>query len=113
MKKQIIGKFKEEPRTTIAWLAIGLGLVAWFGVIVSIIVQAILSQPDNEKICLIIGIIFMAFAIICDLSSVITGIIALKKGERSWLLWAVFIPAILLCCFWSLGIVDYFFNSLS
>jgi len=67
MVKEIISRFKEQPKSKTAWWATGLGI-----------------------------------------ATIIAGVRAFKQGERSWVLWLVFIPAILNGALWIFMIIGEF-----
>jgi hypothetical protein len=50
----------------------------------------------------------MVFSLLLAIAALVVSIIAFKKGERSWVLWLGFIPAILGCVFYVLWIVGEF-----
>ena len=55
-----------------------------------------------------VGFALGVFGLILSVSSIATGISAYKKGERSWVLWVGFVPAVLVGGFWIFMIVGEF-----
>ncbi|MDD4902651.1 MAG: hypothetical protein PHE24_05970 [Patescibacteria group bacterium] len=109
MGREIISKFREKPKTKTAWRAMWLGLVALFipqflGIFAAVIRPAI-DQASNENIGAAAGFCLLAAAFIITVLALVIGIKAFKKGERSWVLWLGFVPAILSGAFWVLMIV--------
>ena len=100
MTKMIISKFKELPKTKSPWWALILVACAvsvniLHGFMVSVI------RPLFDGVNLMVnGIFFVVAAMILSVVSLIIDSLALKKGERSWVLWVGFVPAILLCLLW-------------
>lgn len=116
MKNEIISKFKEKPKTKTAWWAMWLGLGSLLiplilGIFTTVIRPIIdpVSMVGRESN----GIFGMGFgsgviALILSASTIITGVRVFKKGERSWVLWAGFVPAILVGAFWVFMIIGEF-----
>ena len=100
MEKEIISKFKEKPKTKIAWWAMGLGLASllipqFLGIFVAV-VRPIIDKVSSENVGAVIGFSFGAFALVLSVLALVVGFCAFKKGERSWVFWLGFIPAILI-----------------
>ncbi len=109
MAKEIISKFKERPKTKIAWWAIGLSsgailgffILDFFGYVMFhdiFFTNAVHKLDPNEQLLYAnsfeMSIAWM-FALILSIAAITLGIISLNKGERSWILWIGFILAIL------------------
>ncbi len=112
MKKQIISKFKEKPKTKTAWWAMGLGLAVifsptFFGIFAAVI-RPLIDKVTSENIGAAIGFSLIPALLILLVAALATSISAFKKGERSWVLWIGFVPAILGCAFWVLMIIGEF-----
>jgi hypothetical protein len=112
MGGEIISKFKENPKTKTAWRAMGLGLAAllmpqFLGIFAAVIRPAI-DKASNENIGAAVGFCLMAAAFIITVLALVIGSKAFKKGERSWVLWVGFVPAILIGVFWIFMIVGEF-----
>jgi len=115
MEKEIISKFKEKPKTKIAWLAMWLGLATllmppFLGIFGAVILP-IIEKAGDGNIGGIIGFCFAIFALAFSISAFVIGFCAYKKGERSWVLWLGFIPAILIGTFWVFMIAGEFLFS--
>lgn len=115
MQKEIISKFKEKPKTRTAWWAMGLGLFAFFGGPMlgtfAAVIRPILDKVFGEKIGIAAGFGVMAVVFAVSISALVAGIRAFKKGERSWVLWVGFIPAILAVVFWIFMLIGEFLFS--
>jgi len=112
MKKEIISRFREKPKTKTAWWAMGLGLATFFiptflGIFAAVI-RPIIDTASSENFGVVIGFGAGIFALILAISSLVMGICAFKKGERSWVLWVGFVPSILVAAFWIFMIVGEF-----
>ena len=110
MKTPVISTFKEKPKTKIAWWAMGLGLATLIGVpLVSILTAVILpalAVELTDDISRALGVSLGVFSLLAGVAAVVTGIIALRKGERSWALWLGFVLAILTLLVWGLMILS-------
>ena len=103
MKKEVISKFKEKPKTKTAWRAMGLGLssilIFPFFSVFTVVIRPIIDKASSEIVGAVVGFGSMIVALILLVSALVTGVRAFKKGERSWVLWVGFIPAILVGAF--------------
>jgi hypothetical protein len=112
MEKGVISKFKERPKTKTAWRA------AWFGLVTLLIppmldifaavIRPIIDRVSSENTGAAIGFASGIAALILSISAIAACVNAFKKGERSWFLWAGFIPAVLTGVFWVFVIVGEF-----
>lgn len=113
MKNEVISKFKEKPRTKTAWWAMGFGLATFFlgpmlmGIFTAVI-RPMIDRASNESVGAVAGFGSMIVALILLVSALVTGVRAFKKGERSWVLWVGFVPAILSGAFWVFMIIGEF-----
>ncbi len=91
----------------------GLGLSTLFvsqillGLFASVI-RPMINRAGSENLGASIGFGLMIFSFILSCSALITCILAYKKGERSWVLWTGFVPAILSGAFWIFMIIGEF-----
>jgi hypothetical protein len=112
IKKEIISKFKEKPKTKIVWWAMGLGLVAFLGGqmlgIFTAVIRPMIDKASNESVGAVVGFSLMIVLLILSVVALVTGIRALRKGERSWFLWLGFIPAVFSGLFWIFMIIGEF-----
>jgi hypothetical protein len=112
MKKEIISTFKEKPKTKTAWRAMYLGLsvflAPFFLGIFAAVIRPMIDKISSENIGAAIGFSFGAIVLIFSILALVTSIRAYRKGERSWVLWVGFIPAILIGIFWIFMIVGEF-----
>jgi len=112
MKKEVISKFKEKPRTKTAWWAMGLGLgtilvYPLLGISVAVI-RPMIDKASSKNIGAVAGFSSMIVLLILSVSALVTGVLAFKKGERSWVLWVGFVPAILVGALWIFMIIGEF-----
>jgi hypothetical protein len=112
MTKGVISKFREKPKTKTAWWAMGLGLATLLGGPI-MGVNAAVIQPMIEAsgvkylgTAMSLGLIFAVLGII--IAAFVTSMRALRSGERSWVVWVGFAPAILSSAFWVLMVVGEF-----
>lgn len=109
MDKQIISSFKETPKKRISWWTMGLGLASvligpLLGLYASVI-RPLLSGLIDENRSGAFGLNLGLFSLVISVTAVILGIIALRKGERSWAVWLGFIPALISLVFWLVMII--------
>jgi uncharacterized membrane protein YhaH (DUF805 family) len=112
MKQEAISKFKEKPKTKTAWWAMSLGLGSilifpFFGIFTAVI-RPIIDKASSETVGAVVGFGSMIVALIILVSALVIGVRALKKGERSWVLWVGFVPAILVGVFLVFMIIGEF-----
>lgn len=112
MKVKILSKFNEKPKTKTAWLAMWLGIFTFFvpsflGISAAVIVPLI-RRISSDTIASSIGLSFAVLALGITFVALVAGIRAYRFGERSWVLWIGFIPAILISCFWVFMIIGEF-----
>ena len=114
MEGKIISKFMGKPKTKTAWWAMGLGLgtllvMPILGIFASVIRPMIDSiSVNSENTGARIGFGVGVVALIFSISAIVAGVSAFKKGERSWVLWVGFVPAILVGAFWVFMIIGEF-----
>lgn len=113
MSPEVISTFREKPKTTTAWWAMGLGLGTLLlagptlGIFAAVI-RPMIDQVSGEQVGAVIGFGLAAVALALPVIALVAGIRALKKGERSWVVWVGFVPAILVSAFWVFMIVGEF-----
>ena len=112
MSNEIISRFREKPQTRTAWWAMGLGLATLFvppflGIFAAFI-RPLIDQAAGESIGIAMGFGGMIFSLVLPAAALATAIIAYRKGERSWVLWVGFIPAMLIGAFWVFMIAGEF-----
>jgi hypothetical protein len=93
--------FKKKPKLAITWWAMVLGLLALLVFPLLGLYSLINKTLGAAELGPSVGIT----GIIITIAAVTTGAIAFKKGERSWVLWVGFGPALLLAAFWLFMIV--------
>lgn len=106
MKKEIISHFKEMPKTKITWWAMVLGLASVLEIPLLVFINSIIQKLTGVFFAQSIGIT----GIVLTTSALIAGTIVYRKGERSWVLWLGFGPAILFGLFWLIMIIAEIFS---
>lgn len=99
MTTTVISKFKEKPKTKLGWWVMGLGLALFLmtqflGLFTSVI-RPILMKNGSSASSPAFGLGLGMFANMLCLAVLVTGFLALRKGERSWAVWLGLIPALL------------------
>ncbi len=92
---------KNKPKTWVAWLAMVLGLL----VALEMPALAAFSYLSNRMAATEFGPSIGITGILLTAAALIAGMVAYRKGERSWVLWVGLIPALLLGAFWALMLV--------
>lgn len=117
MEQKIISKFKEKPKTKTAWRAMYLGVATFFippilgtfaAVIRPMIDPASMEGRETDYLGMFMGFSLAIFSLILSILALVTSIRAFKMGERSWVLWLGFVPAILIAIFWIMMIMGEF-----
>lgn len=111
MNEHLISQFHEPPKSKLAWWAMGLGLSTMF-IFPGLSIFAAFLRPLLEQTFLrsfagagfVVGMLALALSI----AALVTGIQALRIGERSWAVWLGFVPAVLAGLFWILLIIGEF-----
>lgn len=109
MKPAIVSYFNERPAHRLTWWAFGLGLPTLFlgpllGISASLIVPA-LTRAWGDDTGRAFGLNTGLFALLLTIAAIVVGSISLRRGERSWVLWLGFIPALLAGAFWAFMLV--------
>lgn len=111
-RKEIISRFDEKPKTKTAWRAMWLGLCTILvGPILGIfaaVLRPIIDKASSESVGATVGFGVGVFLLVFSIAALVAGMRAFKKGERSWVLWAGFIPAILVGAFWIFMVIGEF-----
>lgn len=112
MKNEVISTFKEKPKTKTAWWAMRLGLgTILVGPLLGIftaVIRPLIDKASSENVGATIGFGVGVISLILSVSALVAGTRAFKKGERSWVLWVGFVPAILIGAFWIIMIIGEF-----
>ncbi len=106
MNNQIISKFKELPKIKISWLALSLAIILIIGIIkfiifLSVPIELILGSTESPYVGKVLHehIYFSLINFIIFIPTLILVINSYRKGERSWVLWIVYLPLIILPIF--------------
>lgn len=103
MSATVISKFRERPKTKTAWRAMGLGLGSVLtGPALGInaaIIRPTIERAVGEKSAVAVASGLAVLLLLLPVVALVLGIKAFRKGERSWVLWAGFVPAVLACAF--------------
>lgn len=113
MKKEIISQFKEKPKTKIGWRAMYLGVAVlfvpfWLGFFAAIVRPALDRYSGRDYIGQYFGFASVLLTLALTVAAFVTSIRAYKKGERSWIMWLGFVPAMLIVAFWAFMIAGEF-----
>jgi MFS family permease len=112
MAKEVISKFREQPKTKIAWWAMGLGLSTFLGGpimgINAAVIRPMIDRFGGEYLGTVVGFGMMIATLGILVAAFVAGIRAIRIGERSWVLWIGFVPAALSAAFWVFMIVGEF-----
>jgi hypothetical protein len=114
MEKEIISKFKEKPKTKTAWQAMHFGLatllvppfLGLFAAVIRPIIDKAIGNSEYAGATMGLGLAFLA--LVFSIYALVLGIRAFRQGERSWVLWTGFIPAMLINAFWIVMITAEF-----
>lgn len=117
MQNKICSKFEEMPKLKLTWLFLSLSSVLIFG-IVFLFIQAFTpikaisgTNPYSAVYSLASKLIVIAIIeIIIFIPSLVLGICAYKKGERSWFLWIGFLPVIMISILIGLNVIAFIFQ---
>lgn len=93
--------FKKKPKFAITWWAMALGILALLELPLFGLYSLVTRRMGAVEFGPIIGIA----GIILTTAATVLGFIAIKKGERSWVLWLGFGPGLLLAAFWVLMLI--------
>lgn len=98
MTTQVLSKFKERPKTRLGWWVMGLGIALvlmglFLGLFASLIRPA-LAKASSSAASPAFGLGLGMFVIVLCIAVLVTGLLALRKGERSWAVWLGVIPGL-------------------
>jgi len=112
MKNEIISRFNQKPKLAITWWAMRLGLATvlsgpFLGTSAAVLRPAI-DRAGGESLGSAIGIVLVMLILALVVSAFGLGLYVYRKGERSWVMWIGFIPAILAVLFWLFMVIGEF-----
>jgi predicted membrane protein len=112
MTSEITSTFKDKPKFSITWWAMGFGLATvllgpFLGMMASFIVPWV-TRTFGRTTGRAFGFNTGISGVVLTIAAITFGIISLRKGERSWALWLGFIPAVLTGAFFLFMIVGEF-----
>jgi hypothetical protein len=95
-----------RPASRLGWWAFGLTVatVVWGVLFPSLVglLGAAFGGATGRRLPIPVGLTSATLELVLALAALATGIIALRKGERSWLTLLAFVPAVLVGGFWIL-----------
>ena len=103
MAKEHISKFRDLPKLKTTWWAMGLGLgtpiiFPALGIFAAVL-RPFLDSVSGDAIGASAGFVMIFLVLLLLLSALTLGIISFRRGERSWVLWLGFAPAIVIGVF--------------
>lgn len=103
---KIVSAFKDKPHLHTTWWAMRLGLASllvppFLGIFASVI-RPMLDRVsvNSEAPGIAMGFGGVVFDLVLSISALLVSIKVYKQGERSWVLWLGFVPAVLIALFW-------------
>ena len=87
------------------YLGIATLFIPTFLGIFAAVIRPLIDKVSNESVGRVVGFGVGIFAFVLSVSALVIGILAYRKGERSWVLWVGFVPAILIGAFWIFMII--------
>jgi CHASE2 domain-containing sensor protein len=72
------------------------------------VIRPLIDQAGGENVGIPLGFCTVILALILSISALVVSIRAFRKGERSWVLWLGFVPALLIGTFWIFMVVGEF-----
>lgn len=99
---------KKLPKHKSAWLAMALGLLSILEFPLLLLYSLITKRAGATQFGPNIGFV----GIIVTVVALVVGTVIYCKGERSWVLWLGYIPAILLGGFWLILLVAELFSAI-
>ena len=110
MNIKVISKFNERPKTRLAWWVLGLGmgmlLIELILGLFTSLIRPLLIDAGSPAGSPAFGIGLGGIANALCLGTLVTGLLTLRRGERSWVVWLGLLPALL---FVLLLIADFLF----
>jgi len=92
---------KKKPQLSITWWAMALGLIA----LLEFPLLGLYSFISKTMGAVELGPSVGFAGIIITTVAVTLGVISFKRGERSWILWLGFGPALVLSAFWLIMLI--------
>jgi hypothetical protein len=105
-----MNSFLAKPKTKGAWQVMWIGLLSllvgpFFGFFMSVIRNVFDPVSYNPTTGLPVGLVGVFLGLGLSITTIVSFIKLYKSGERSLVLWAGFIPAVLVGVFWIFMII--------
>ncbi len=98
-----------KPQIQTAWWVLRLGLASLFAPLLGVVNGFLRRVFDpgtvNGNVGIPTGFLIVMIAMALSLSAIVIGVRVYKRGERSWILWTGFVPALLVALFWTFMII--------
>ena len=99
MSKEVISKFKENPKTKVAWWAMGLGLASvlagpMLGTSAAVLVPLV-EKWFGSSASITVGFVVMGLVLALIITALTLSLKAYFSGERSWAMWVGLVPAVM------------------
>ena len=90
-------RFFGRPVTRMGWWSVGLGVtfLLFWNINSTVFMPATVVAPWRQVILPFYGI----FMLLCGLAAGVLGLIAVIRGERSWLVWLTILPGLFVVFF--------------
>lgn len=105
----VISKFREKPKMKTTWSAMWLGLASllvfpMLGISAAVIVP-FADRTAGEAAGVAVGVAVAASGVLLSVAAFVAAVRAYRRGERSWVMWLGFLPAMFVALSWALMIL--------
>lgn len=95
-----------KPSSKAGWWAFGLGVGAavwgFFVTSLPMLLRPWLESVFGGRVMIPLGLTGLGVAVALAIAAITVGIVALRRGDRAWLVFAGFVPAVIVGGFWIL-----------